>query len=353
MLFSTTDAQRIVREAYGLTVVARPLPAYAGQNFHLQARTGQEFVLKIFGLDTSPEIIDLQHRVLDTLVRQNGPDAYPRLRATLSGDEIGTVVGADGHFRLMQLRTYLPGVVLADATPHHPDLLYNLGQFLGQLDRALQDFAHPAMHRKSDWDLKNAATTIRGYLDHVLSPSKRALVKRFLTRFERNVLPILPELGVSVIHNDANTRNVLVPETPHSLTQVSGIFDFEEVVFTQTVFELAIAIAYVILDKQDPLVTARHVATGYHAILPLTEQEWAVLDDSICARLCISVCKSAYHGKLDPENAYIRIWERSAWNALDQLAEVSPNELIRLCGRFQPLTLDREYAYGEGGHGIG
>ena len=327
MPFSTPDTQRLVRELYGLDVVARPLPAYAGQNFHLlQAQTGREFVLKLFGLDTRPEVIDFQHRVLDTLVQQDSPDAYPRPCATSSGDEIGVVVGTDGHSRLMQLRTYLPGVLLADAAPHHPDLLYNLGRFLGQLDRALLDFTHPAMHRKSDWDLKNTATTIRIYLDHVLSPSRRALVKHFLTRFERNVLPILPELGTSVIHNDANTRNLLVAETPHSQTQVSGMFDFEEVVFTQTVFELAIAIAYVILDKEDPLLAARHVATGYHAVLPLTEQEWAVLYDSMCARLCISVCKSAYHGRLSPENAYIRIWERSAWNALYQLAEVSPQQ---------------------------
>jgi len=342
MTFSTTDAQRIVRESYGLTAVAQPLPAYEGQNFHLQTGAGQEFFLKILRLGISPDRIHFQHRVLDTLVRQGSPDAYPRPCATLAGDEIGVIVGANGHSRLMQLRTYLPGVLLADAIPHHPDLLYNLGQFLGQLDRTLQGFTHPAMHRKSDWDLKNAATAISSHLDHVVSPKKRALVKHFLIRFERNVLPILPQLGSSVIHNDANSHNLLVTKISDSLTQVSGIFDFEEVVYTQTVFELAIAIAYVILDKKEPLVTASCVATGYHSILPLAEQEWAVLYDSLCARLCVSVCMSAYHAKLDPENAYIRSSERSVWNMLDQLAQDSPNKLIHLCNKCE---------YGESGHG--
>jgi Ser/Thr protein kinase RdoA (MazF antagonist) len=328
--FSTADAQRLASEYYGLTAVARPLPGYEAQNFYLQTETGQEFVLKIAKLDTHPEDIDFQYRVLEALVECGNPGAYPRPCVTLSGDEFVTITDADGHPRLMQLLTYLPGVLLAHATPHHPDLLYNLGQFLGQLNKTLQDFTHPDMYRTSKWDLKNTAASVKSHLDDIPSPSRRAIVKHLLTRFERHVLPILPELGASVIHNDANIYNVLVANT-----EVSGLLDFEEIVFTPTVFELAVAIAYAVLDKEDPLSTANHIAAGYHDILPLTEQEVSILYDSICARLCISVSMSAYYGKLFPENDYIRILEKPAWNALHQLVQVSPQQTDDIFWRIQ------------------
>ena len=42
-------------------------------------------------------------------------------------------------------------------------------------------------------------------------------------------------------------------------------------VYSYTVNEVAIAAAYAMLDKADPLSVAAHVVAGYHAENPLTE----------------------------------------------------------------------------------
>ena len=44
---------------------------------------------------------------------------------------------------------------------------------------------------------------------------------------------------------------------------------------TYTVCEPAIAAAYAMMDKTDPLSAAVHVVAGYHEVFPLTEAELA------------------------------------------------------------------------------
>ena len=79
--------------------------------------------------------------------------------------------------------------------------------------------------------------------------------------------PRFPELRTSVIHNDANDNNILVQE---SGSQVKSIIDFGDMVHTYTICELAIAIAYMILDKEDLLHVARQRwRRGITAVYPL------------------------------------------------------------------------------------
>jgi 4-aminobutyrate aminotransferase-like enzyme len=93
---------------------------------------------------------------------------------------------------------------------------------------------------------------------------------------------------------------------------------------TCTVCELAIAAAYAMLGKPDPLAAAAHVVAGYHQVFPLSEQELALLYPLICARLCISVVNSAYQQQVEPDNNYLTISEWPAWALLEQLEDVHP-----------------------------
>ena len=115
------------------------------------------------------------------------------------------------------------------------------------------------MHRDLQWDLKQAGR-LDGFLSYIDDRERRDLVAQFLDRFHTQVAPRFPELRTSVIHNDANDNNILVQE---SGSQVKSIIDFGDMVHTYTICELAIAIAYMILDKEDLLHVARQVAKGY------------------------------------------------------------------------------------------
>jgi 4-aminobutyrate aminotransferase-like enzyme/Ser/Thr protein kinase RdoA (MazF antagonist) len=322
--FSVAEAQHLAHQWYGLTVTAAPLPSERDQNFHLTAAAGAEYVLKIARAGDSPALLDFQNQAIERL-NAHGLFSPPlQIHRTLAGQTIATVPGHHGADHAVRLLTYLPGRPLALVKPHSPELLGQLGAFLGRLDAALVDFTHPAAHQDLQWDVAKAGEVIRRHLEHIADPDRRAIVAAFLARFESGVQPHLPALRQSIIQNDANDYNVLV-ETGHlQPSRLVGVIDFGDMLHSYPIYELAIAAAYAILDKADPLAAAVAVTAGYHAAYPLPDTELALLYDFIAIRLCTSVAVSACQQKLEPDNAYLRISEAPAWAALQKWRAISP-----------------------------
>ena len=137
------------------------------------------------------------------------------------------------------------------------------------------------------------------------------------------MLPEIPQLRKGVIHNDANDYNVLVSEDPEN-PEVISVIDFGDAVYTPIVNDLAIAIAYAAMHKPDPLSAAAHVVRGFHQEYPLKDEELRVLFPLICTRLLISVTVSAINKVANPENEYLLISERPAWELLGKLRLIDP-----------------------------
>ena len=129
----------------------------------------------------------------------------------------------------------------------------------------------------------------------------------------------LPTLRKQIIHNDANEWNTLTLDN-----QISGIIDFGDVCYSQLINELAIALAYSLLGKKDPIKWAVHIISEYNKILPLEEKEIDILYWLIAARLTTTVCNSAYERIQRPENSYIQISEKSAWELLKIWVNINP-----------------------------
>ncbi|MGY5877137.1 MAG: aminotransferase class III-fold pyridoxal phosphate-dependent enzyme, partial [Candidatus Thorarchaeota archaeon] len=184
----------------------------------------------------------------------------------------------------------------------------------------LSDFTHSDSHRGFYWDMKNASETIKIHRDHIEDPEKQSLINYYLELFDTTILLRIPELRTSIIHNDANDYNVLV-DTQYGFS----LLDFGDMIHSCTVFELAIAIAYAILKKADPITAASHIIRGYHSIFPLTELEIELLFAMICTRLATSVSVSSYQQKIEPDSDYIRITEDDAWATLKILRDVHPH----------------------------
>ncbi len=323
--FSVSEAERLARELYGVGGKARKLSSERDQNFYLEDVSGSGFVLKIAGAAELREMLDAQNRAMEHVGNRGSDVLCPRVRTTLSGEQIATARDHDGCEHFVRLVTWIPGITLADAKLHSSKLLRSLGGFLGRLDHAFEGFTHPAARRVFYWDLDQARDTIAKCIDHVGSVEQRRLVEECLARFQQHAVPLLPHLRTSVIHNDANDHNVLVSE---DASRVIGIIDFGDMVETCTVFNLAVGAAYVILDKPDPIDAAAHVVGGYHDAFPLDDVAIRLLYDLISMRLCLSVSISAYQHKQHPENEYLKISERSAWEALNSLAQVDPRRAL-------------------------
>lgn len=321
--FTEQDA-RAVAALFGVQGDPHALPGEHDCNFHLIADAGREYVLKISHAGEERASLDLQHAALAHLAAHAPELALPRVCPMPSGEHVATIAGPDGTPHFARLLTYVPGKLLAHTRPHTPELLASLGHLIGTIDRALATFDHPAAIRDLKWDLSRAGW-IRDYLQYIADPARRALVARLLDRFEAETLPRLPTLRQSVIYNDANDYNVLAGG-PVDAQRIIGVVDFGDMLRTATICDLAIACAYAMLGKPDPLDAAARVIAGYHVAYPLTEDELAVLYDLLCARLCVSVANSAYQRTIDPDNTYLQVSDAAAWDLLDRLASVPPQQ---------------------------
>jgi 4-aminobutyrate aminotransferase-like enzyme/Ser/Thr protein kinase RdoA (MazF antagonist) len=320
---SLEDARSLASSLYGIDAAPREVPSYIDQNFQLKTADGRSFVLKIANAEESRGILDLQNAAMDWVAARTHPGFCQQVQPTLGGERITETKGPDGSTRLVRLLTWIPGDLLADCAPHDHALLASLGRFLGTMTRALTGFEHPAAERELDWDLGRAAW-IGEFTHEIEHGARREIVEQVLDLFRSRVVPAMPDLRRSVIHNDGNDYNVLVDRHSSAGPQVCGILDFGDMTRTHTIFELAIAIAYAILGKMDPLAAAALVASGFHEVFPLTEIETDLLHDLVRMRLCVSVTKSALQAKVDPDNEYVKISERPAWIALEQLASIEP-----------------------------
>lgn len=315
--FTLPEVQRLARELYGVEAEAEPLPGERDLNFRLKTAGGGNLVLKIANAAESRDALELQHQVLAVLNDKVHELATPRAVPSLKGETITTLRSANGTAHLVRALTYLPGKLWVHTTPHSPRLLHSLGQALARVDAAIRDMPAGGVQSAEKWDLARAGW-ISSYL-HLLAPERRALVERLFAPYASLVAPRLSSLPAGLLHNDANDYNLLVTDG-----QVSGLLDFGDMTHGARVCELAIGIAYAIMDKPDPLTAAAHVVAGYHQVTPLSEAELEVLYPLICARLCVSVTNSALQRQAEPGNEYLLLSERPAWALLERLGASSP-----------------------------
>jgi len=66
------------------------------------------------------------------------------------------------------------------------------------------------------------------------------------------------------------------------------------------------------------------VVEGYHAAHPLNPREAEAVFPLICSRLAVSVVNSAFQRHADPDNEYLTVSERPAWELLERLGSVHP-----------------------------
>jgi 4-aminobutyrate aminotransferase-like enzyme/Ser/Thr protein kinase RdoA (MazF antagonist) len=321
--FHGDEAVAAARRVYGLETAAEPLPSERDQNFLLTTAGNERFVLKISNAAEDPQVLDLQNQALMRLAALAPQLALPRVRPTRDGAATGTLPDARGTAHPVRLLTWVPGRVLARVRPHTPELLRSLGVVLGTLDAALEGFDHPAAERDLKWDPRRA-DWIRAYFRFVEDDARRALVERLFAWADAELVRLAPALPQGIIYNDANDYNVLVDGDDPYTRRVTAVVDFGDMLRTWTVNEVAVAAAYAMLDKPDPLRAAAPIVEGYHAAHPLSAAEIEAVFPLICSRLSVSVVNSAYQCHAEPGNEYLTISERPAWDLLDRLAQIHP-----------------------------
>ncbi len=281
------DASRIAKELYRVDATATRLNGEFDDNFHLKGSS--EYILKVMREGCDRAFVEMQCAALEHL-------GESRIA--------GGIREHDG--RIVWMLDWIPGKLLADTKYHSPRLLRNYGHLLACTDAKLATFDHLSTRSELKWDLKRAFW-IRDYVHLTPDP---ALIERVLA-----MAPDLTSLRHSVIHGDANDHNVVVNGDDVAL------IDFGDMHYTATVCELAIASAYVALNKKDPLTAISHLVAGYQSLEPA---EIEALFPLILLRLAVSVVNSAHRKTLYPNDPYITISEKAAWEALRTLSKIHP-----------------------------
>ncbi len=322
MKFLNATLQDYLKKNYRLDAELTALPGELDFNFFVRSGDGDSFILKIANLKEQRVNLELQNAVMNHLAQKNLGVHVSKLVPAVDGKEILEITDADGHSRLVRLLTWVDGRVFAKANPHSSDLLEHLGEMCGSLSMSLVDFDHPAAHRFMKWD-PSQGEWIKSHLGRFVGEQKD-LVDYFYELFEKRALLVLPRLRQSVNYNDANDYNVLVsldPKDPH----VPGVIDFGDLVYTHTINELAVALAYAMMGKPDPLEAACDIVRGYNRALRITEEELSALFALASMRLIISVTCSELNRAEHPENVYLQISDQSAWDLLKKLRAISPD----------------------------
>jgi Ser/Thr protein kinase RdoA (MazF antagonist) len=247
--FSAIEAERLAQDLFGVQATASQLDSERDCNFRLKTGTDADWILKIVNASEPKVESEFQTALLHHLSAANAQLAVPHLKPSLSGDVLASTRARGGEKHALRLVGWLPGIPLAEVKRTF-ELMRNLGRSLGELDHALQGFIHVGALRDLDWDLRHAARA-RDRLHFIEDAGKKALLERFITRFESFVAPRLASLRAQVIHNDANDWNVLVDNDNHE--KIAGLIDFGDAVHTVLIAEVAIACAYAALDTEDPM----------------------------------------------------------------------------------------------------
>jgi 4-aminobutyrate aminotransferase-like enzyme len=236
---------------------------------------------------------------------------------------------------MVRVLPWLEGQPVANVRPVGNQVLEQIGFALGDLDRCLAYFEHPAMEREFEWDLRRAEW-ISSFTTCIPDVRRRGIVERLLLQFRARTVPVFPDLPMSVIHNDANDENILLSQSDEGGWQFKGLLDFGDMLRTHTVNELAIACAYAVFETEDPLAAAAHVTAGYNRARPLSGKEVHALFPLICMRLCVSVTTSAIAAEEDPHNEHRQISDRLAWETLEKLELIdwieAENRFREACG---------------------
>nr|WP_299387871.1 aminotransferase class III-fold pyridoxal phosphate-dependent enzyme [Allomuricauda sp.] len=316
---STAEAEQILHHSFGINGKAKPLPGEIDFNFRIEVPDGDGYILKVSRANEDLEYLEYQQLLLQ-YVEQKGNDLIsPKVVKDTEGNTIATYKDQNGNGRNVRLLTWIPGRIWSQVNPQLDALRASLGEQCGLLTKALEGFDHPMAHRRFDWDVAQALWT-KEHLN-LFEDEEREILSYFIQEFERGH-KAYTQLRKSVVHNDANDNNIVVTE---DLVQpsVRAFIDYGDAVHTQIINDVAIASAYAIMHHNDPLAASTPIVKGYHSAYPLLESELEHLYVAIAMRLVISVTKSALNKIKEPDNEYLLISEKPAWEVLKKWYEVN------------------------------
>ncbi|MGB1656260.1 MAG: aminotransferase class III-fold pyridoxal phosphate-dependent enzyme [Longimicrobiales bacterium] len=310
-----------LREHYGIEGTLTPLPGDRDLNFLVTTVDGTKRVAKVSTPDESDEILEIEADLMRHMARATDGFAADVIPSN-DGSWIVKHTAEDGQTHRIRVVEYLEGGLFADVRPRSLPLLYDLGRRLADIDSALGAYPdHPPARIDFEYALGRSGLVMERCFDLFQGEQLeliRSVHEGWLAR-ESDFLG----LGSQVIHGDVNDYNVLVSAPDAGPRRITGIIDLGDAHSAPRVFDLGIAIAYAILDTDDPLMAMAAIVRGFHDRTPLSEEEADVVFALARARLGASVSISGWKRHQSGEvDDYALVSERPAWDMIRRLHQI-------------------------------
>jgi hypothetical protein len=174
------------------------------------------------------------------------------------------------------------------------------------------------------WDGRNVVD-IEPYISHLDDKSQRNLITSIITSFKKEIIESGEgeKFRMGINHADFNDANIIVGNEDGDGIKVTGVIDFGDTVYSWKVLDVAVAMTYALISSYGKsgrsISAACAFLRGFHHVYPLTAQERKHLRLLIACRLATSATFGNYTYKLNPENKYILLHSKPAWEALDYI----------------------------------
>ncbi len=334
---STKQAEKILFELFNIKGKASSLPGYVDFNFRMKVENNEGFILKISRPEENKKYLDFQQNLLQSIEASDEDLITPKVITDIHGNSISEITDEFGKKRFVRLLTWVSGRVWSSVNPQLEDFRFSLGEQCGILTKALQNFDHPEAHYKFEWDISQSLWTKEQL--HLFSENKKEILSYHQEKFEA-IQSTYSKLRKSVVHNDPNDNNIIVSADALN-PRAEAAIDYGDALYTQTINDLAILCAYGAMGHNDSLDASLTLVKGYHSTFPLEEVELEHLYHAIAMRLVIIVTRAAMSKIEEPDNEYLWISEKPAWEVLEKWRQISPDfanySFREACG-FMPHT---------------
>jgi len=315
MVVKISEINRLLEDRYHISGDVKPLDGDVDYNFKIKTHDNT-YLLKICRLGTKEDVVQFQVELLNYLKTKDFCFDVPSVLQAKDGSYYFLYDFGEGKM-FVRMHSWVFGHMLGDVNPRTKELFLSWGETCGRLSLSLAGFDHKYAHRFERWNPTESLHS-KNFLSYI-DEDKQALANYFWDLFDEVVTPVKDTLRSSVNYSDAHEHNLLIT---NNYKKITGVIDFGDAVFGPTICELAIACAYAGMYQEDPIESMSYVVAGYHSQYPLEEKEIEVLFALICGRLMITVANAANSKHKEPENLYLQISVKPAWDLLEKLADI-------------------------------
>jgi 4-aminobutyrate aminotransferase-like enzyme/Ser/Thr protein kinase RdoA (MazF antagonist) len=322
---SAGEICRFVSEQYDMKVNCTELDGERDQNFLVETGDHQKYVLKLINPAEENIFVEAQNHVLAYL--SDRVSVCPQIVPDRQGKHMSNLRTEEGPGYRARMLTWFDGQAFGSMKLHPPGLLVDIGKKLGSIDNALAGYEHPGFTREFIWDLSAFEKNVSEYRGLVNDSLAASFIDKTMQEYLEIVKPETASLRRSVIHNDANDYNIIV--SPAKVREgkeagISGLIDFGDMLYSYTVANAAVAMAYIMLGKKEPLQDAATFLSAYNKSFALKESEIKVIFTMSKMRLVLSVCIAALQQKKRPSDEYLGISQEAIMDIMPVLNRIHP-----------------------------